>query len=49
VLDNIGVDDVRISIIDKGALDCTIKARVEGAIFRSLGRTEELPWGGAIK
>mgnify|MGYP000364483242 CR=1 FL=1 len=48
-LNNLGVDDVRISVVDKGALDCTIKARVEGAVFRSLGRTEELPWGGAIK
>lgn len=48
-LSNLGIDDVRISVVDKGALDCTIKARVEGAVFRSLGITEELPWGGAIR
>ncbi|MDO4338792.1 MAG: citrate lyase acyl carrier protein [Eubacteriales bacterium] len=48
-LDNLGVRDVRITIIDKGALDCTIRARVEGAVFRSLGQTEHLPWGGAIR
>lgn len=48
-LRNLEIDDVRITVVDKGALDCTIKARVEGAVFRSLGRTEELPWGGAIK
>ena len=25
-LENLGVDDVKIAIVDKGALDCTIKA-----------------------
>ena len=44
-LGNLGVDDVKITIVDKGALDCTIKARVEGAIFRSVKQ----PWGGAIR
>lgn len=48
-LGNLGVDNVRISVVDKGALDCTIKARVEGAVFRSLEQTENLPWGGAIR
>lgn len=48
-LEHLGVTDVRISIVDKGALDCTIKARVEGAIYRSVNQTENLPWGGAIR
>lgn len=48
-LGNLGIDDVRITVIDKGALDCTIRARVEGAVFRSLEQTEHLPWGGAIR
>lgn len=48
-LDNLGIDNVKISIVDKGALDCTIKARVEGAVFRSIGQKENLPWGGAIR
>lgn len=48
-LEHLGVKDVRISVVDKGALDCTIKARVEGAVFRSQGQTEHLPWGGAIR
>ncbi|MDD7390788.1 MAG: citrate lyase acyl carrier protein [Lachnospiraceae bacterium] len=48
-LGNLGVDNVRISVVDKGALDCTIRARVEGAVFRSLEQTENLPWGGAIR
>lgn len=48
-LENLGVDDVKIAIVDKGALDCTIKARVEGAIFRSVKQLDNLPWGGAIR
>ena len=45
-LENLGVDDVKIAIVDKGALDCTI---VEGAVFRSVKQIENLPWGGAIR
>jgi len=48
-LENLGVDNVRISIVDKGALDCTIKARIEGAVYRSVDQYDNLPWGGAIK
>lgn len=48
-LENLGIKSVRISVVDKGALDCTIKARVEGAVYRSLEQTEHLPWGGAIR
>ena len=38
-LNNLGIDNVKISIVDKGALDCTIKARIEGAVFRSISMT----------
>ena len=48
-LKRLGIKDVKITIIDKGALDCTIKARIEGAVYRSLEQTEHLPWGGAIR
>ena len=48
-LERLGVEDVRITIVDKGALDCTIKARVEGAVYRSWGETELLPWGRRIR
>ena len=48
-LKRLGVKDVKITIIDKGALDCTIKARIEGAVYRSQEQTEHLPWGGAIR
>ena len=48
-LENLDVKDVKISVVDKGALDCTIKARVEGAVFRSADQIKDIPWGGAIR
>ena len=48
-LAHLDVKDVRITVVDKGALDCTIRARVEGAVYRSVEQTENLPWGGAIR
>lgn len=47
-LESLGVQNVKIKIVDKGALDCTIRARVEAAVYRSAGQSEQLPWGGAI-
>lgn len=48
-LKRLDVDDIFIKIVDKGALDCTIKARVECALYRSSGQKTNLPWGGAIR
>ena len=48
-LDNLEIKDAKITIVDKGALDCTIKARVEGGSYRSVGQIENLPLGGAIR
>ena len=48
-LKNLDIDNVRITIVDKGALDCTLKARIEGEVFRSVDQYENLPWGGAIR
>ncbi|MBO5490136.1 MAG: citrate lyase acyl carrier protein [Desulfovibrio sp.] len=49
-LERLGVENARISVVDKGALDCTIKARVECAVFRSCGASEaNIPWGGAVR
>ena len=48
-LERLGVDNVKITIVDKGALDCTLKARIEGAVYRSQGQNDNLPWGGAIQ
>lgn len=49
-LNRLEVKDAKVTVVDKGALDCTIKARVECAVFRSCGQSEKnIPWGGAVK
>ena len=48
-LKDLGINNVRISIVDKGALDCTIKARIEGAVFRAVDQYDNIPWGGAVR
>lgn len=48
-LNRLEIDNVKIIIVDRGALDCTIKARVECAVYRANGITENLPWGGVIQ
>ena len=48
-LDRLDVKDAKVNVVDKGALDCTLKARVECAVYRSNDITENLPWGGVIK
>ncbi|MBQ8052510.1 MAG: citrate lyase acyl carrier protein [Lachnospiraceae bacterium] len=48
-LARLDVTDVNIRVVDKGALDCTIKARVEAAVYRSNDIRKDIPWGGAIK
>lgn len=47
-LNRLDVQDVKIAVVDKGALDCTLKARVECAVYRSADQKNDLPWGGAI-
>jgi citrate lyase subunit gamma (acyl carrier protein) len=53
VLDTLGrleVTDAKVRIVDKGALDCTLKARVECAVYRSNESSQaNLPWGGVIR
>ena len=48
-LQRLDVTDAKITVVDKGALDCTIKARVECAVYRSNDIRDNLPWGGVIK
>lgn len=49
-LARLGVEDAAVTVVDKGALDCTIKARVECAVFRSCGISQKnIPWGGAVR
>ena len=49
-LERLGVASARVTVVDKGALDCTLKARVECAVFRSCGQSAaNIPWGGAVR
>ncbi len=48
-LDRLEVNDVNIKVVDKGALDCTIKARIEAAVYRSNDTKKDIPWGGSIR
>ena len=49
-LERLNVTDAKITVVDKGALDCTLKARVECAVFRSSDASHtNIPWGGAIR
>lgn len=48
-LDRLQVTDAKVRIVDKGALDCTLKARVECAVFRANDKKDQLPWGGVIR
>ena len=48
-LERLDVKSGRVTVVDKGALDCTLKARVECAVFRSCGASDkDIPWGGAV-
>lgn len=49
-LEDLNVKNGKVTVIDKGALECTLKARIDCAIFRSCGASEEnIPWGGMVK
>ena len=45
------ISDARVQIVDKGSLECTLKARIECAAFRAaqMDADARYPWGGAIK
>lgn len=49
-LERLDVKNAHVTVVDKGALDCTLKARVECAVFRSCGKSAAgIPWGGAVR
>ena len=49
-LERLEVSAARVTVVDKGALDCTLKARVECAVFRSCDQSAaNIPWGGAVR
>lgn len=48
-LENLEVKNAAVRVVDKGALDCILRARVECAVFRSNSMVEQIPWGGAVR
>ena len=49
-LDHLDVKAAKVTVVDKGALDCTIKARVECAVLRSCEKSDKnIDWGGVIR
>ncbi len=42
VLQEFGVTDVQVTLVDKGALDCVVRARMQAAILRASG--EKYDW-----
>ena len=43
-LQNMGITKAKLTVVDKGALDCTIVARTIAAVHRSCGITQEYDW-----
>lgn len=44
-LDRLDVKNANVTVVDKGALECTLKARVECAVFRSCDASSaNIPW-----
>lgn len=43
-LESLGIDRCLVIAIDKGALDCTIKARIQCATYRAVGDAEKINW-----
>lgn len=48
-LERLDVAAAHVTVVDKGALDCTLKARVECAVFRASEAEGEVPWGGVVR
>lgn len=40
-LEEMGVKDALVTVIDKGALNCTLRARTQAAVCRAAGKEEE--------
>lgn len=47
-LKRLDVAHANVTVVDKGALDCTIKARVACAVYRGAGHEGAIPWGGNL-
>lgn len=44
-LEKLGIENAEVIAVDKGALDCTIRARVETAVYRAIeSEQSEVDW-----
>jgi len=43
-LENMGIKDAKLVVVDKGALDCTIVARTVAAVHRASEMTSNYDW-----
>ncbi len=44
-LKTLGVENAEITVVDKGALECTIKARIQAAVYRaSIETISKVEW-----
>lgn len=43
-LANLGVADAKLTVVDKGALDCTIIARTVAVVHRAADATNHIDW-----
>ena len=49
-LEELEVENAKVTVVDKGALECTLKARVECAVYRSSNASEKnIAWGGNVR
>ena len=48
-LQRLEVGPCKVTVNDHGALDCTLRARVDAAVFRSCEQFDGIPWGGLEK
>jgi len=49
-LEDLRVSKGKVKVVDKGALECTLKARIECAVYRSNDASaNNIPWGGAVR
>lgn len=50
VLEELSVVSGEIKVVDKGALDCSIRARLQSAIFQAAEvKATEVPWKEVVK
>lgn len=47
-LAELGIQDAKVSAVDKGALDCVIRARVKASAYRACER-DDYAWGVCAK